>query len=176
MRARRHVLGRYCLCRSPVQESEQLFMSMTPPWVDAPAPSTCLPPDELATPLLALSSAQAGWEGLDLEVYHEPRVAESWSVPVNPDIILGLYAGGTIHVERRQAQGSWKGGDLHSGDLLLNWGGGPSYEARWWSLSSAPTQVLNLRVSWELVARVAEEVAGTDLARLELVGHVGFRD
>src|SRR5689334_16776205 len=111
MRAKRHFLGRYCLCRSPIQESEQKSMSMTPPWVDAQAPSTRLPPDELAAPLLALSSAKAGWEELGVEVYHEPRVAESWSVPANPDIILGLYAGGPIHVERRQAQGSWKGGD-----------------------------------------------------------------
>lgn len=149
---------------------------MTPPWVDAQASSTSKHHNELATPLLALSSAQAGWEGLSVEVFHEPRVVESWSVPTDPDIILGLYTGGPIHVERRQAQGSWKGGDLHQGDLLLNWGGGPSYEARWWSLSPVQTQVLNLRVSWELVARVAEEVAGTDLASLELVGHVGFRD
>lgn len=81
-----------------------------------------------------------------------------------------------MHVEWRQAHDSWKGRDIQPGDLILNWGTDPTYEIRWWSLSGIPTQTLHLHLSREVVARAAEQVADADLADLNLVGHVGFRD
>ncbi|HEY7126502.1 MAG TPA: AraC family transcriptional regulator [Ktedonobacterales bacterium] len=123
-----------------------------------------------------LSSAHAGWEGLSVQVFDEPDELESLHVPSTGDLTLGMYLGGTIHVERREGQGSWHGGDMYSGDLFLNWGNRPAYEARTWSLSSVPTQVLNLSVSQEVVARAAQEELGVDLARLEVGGRTGFRD
>ena len=135
-----------------------------------------VPSKNLAEPRLALSSTHVGWEGLSVQVFHEPSELESLHVPSTADLRLGMYLGGAVHVERREGQGSWHGGDMHSGDLFLNWGDSPAYEARTWSLSSVPTQVLNLSVSHEVVARAAQEEVGVDLARLEAGGRTGFRD
>ncbi len=123
-----------------------------------------------------LSSAHAGWKGLSLQVFHEPDEIESLHVPSTGDLALGMYLGGTIHVERREGQGSWHGRDMCSGDLFLNWGNSPAYEARTWSLSTIPTQVLNLSISQEVMARAAQEELGVDLARLEMGRRAGFRD
>ena len=134
------------------------------------------PSKNLDEPRLALSSTHAGWEGLSVQVFHEPSELESLHVPSTADLRLGMYLGGAVHVERREGQGSWHGGDMHPGDLFLNWGDSPAYEARTWSLSSVPTQVLNLSVSQEVVARAAQEEVGVDMARLEAGGRTGFRD
>lgn len=133
-------------------------------------------PQEIDGPLPYISSRHAGWEGLEAEAFHLPRELESWRIPASPDIILVLYTGGAMHVERRQAGASWQGGVMHHGDLSLHWVGGPSYDARSWSCSALPTQVLNLHLSRELVERVAEEEVGVELARLEVVGRTRFHD
>jgi AraC family transcriptional regulator len=132
--------------------------------------------EDLAAPLLYLSSAEAGWEGLVAEAFHEPKELEGWISPAMPDISLVLFAGGAMHIERRQAGGSWRGADIHHGELTLNAGGGPSYEVRWKSLTPAPTQTLHLHLSTNLFARTAQEIAGVDPARLKLVGRSGLRD
>lgn len=133
-------------------------------------------PNELDEPQLYLSSARAGWEGLAAQAFHEPRKMEGWSISPSGDIMLMLYAGGAIHAERRWAQAAWKGEDIHPGDLVLNWGEGPAYEIRWWSLSNVPTRTLDLHLSRQLMNRVAEEVVGVDLASLELVRRTGIQD
>ncbi len=135
-----------------------------------------MPLNELASPRLSLSSTQVGWEGLVVQAFDEPKEMEGWIVSPNGDIALMLYTGGTLHVERRRGHESWKGEDIHPGELVLNWGQGSPYEVRWWSLSTAPTQTLDVHLSRTLVNRVAEEVVGIDLASLKLVGRVGFRD
>jgi AraC family transcriptional regulator len=140
------------------------------------ARSTSMFHEELTEPQLYLSSAQAGWEGLVAQAFHEPREMEGWSISPSGDIMLMLYAGGPIHVERRWAYAPWKGEDIHPGELVLNWGNGPSYEIRWWSLSTVPTQTLDIHLSRALVSHVAEEVVGVDLASLELVRRTGIRD
>jgi AraC family transcriptional regulator len=131
---------------------------------------------ELLEPRLYLSSAQAGWEGLVARAYHEPGEMESWRVSPHGDIMLMLYAGGALHIERRWANGPWQGEDIYPGELILNWGEGPSYETRWWSLAPLPIQTLDVHLSRELVKRAAEEVVGVDLASLELVRRTGIRD
>src|SRR5215472_13745708 len=124
-------------------------------WRDQHLDRGVVPARGPAEPRLALSSAHVGWEGLSVQVFHEPGELESLHVPSPADLTLGMYLGGTVHVERREGQGSWHGRDMYSGDLFLNWRGNPAYEARTWSLSSIPTQVLNLSVSQELVVRAA---------------------
>jgi AraC family transcriptional regulator len=47
---------------------------------------------------------------------------------------------------------------------------------RWKGLSSVPTQTLHLRLSKDLLARTAEEVAGCDPAHLSVEEHSGFQD
>lgn len=143
---------------------------------EARASSKGMPPKELDAPQVYLSSEQAGWEGLVAQAFHEPREMEGWMVCPNGGITLMLYAGGAMHTERRWAHEPWKGMDIHPGELVLNWGGGSSYEVRWWSLSPVPTRTLDLHLSRELVNRVAQEVAGVDLASLKLARRVGFRD
>lgn len=138
--------------------------------------SISLFPREPVSLQLSHSSTEVGWDGLCASAYHVPRELESEQAPANPDLTLVLYRGGPVHVERRQEQGSWRGGDLYQGDLVLNWGPCPAYEGRLWSLSAAPTQLLNLCLSRELVSRVAEMLLGVELAGLELVDQVGFRD
>ncbi|HEU5199468.1 MAG TPA: AraC family transcriptional regulator [Ktedonobacterales bacterium] len=134
------------------------------------------PTEDLTTPLLYLSSAGAGWEGLVAQAFHEPKELEGWIESARSDISLVLFAGGTMHIERRQAGGPWRGADIHHGELILNAGGGPSYEVRWKSLSSAPTQTLHLHLSTNLFARTAQEVADVDPTRLKLIGRSGLRD
>jgi AraC family transcriptional regulator len=139
-------------------------------------PSLSLFPTEPASLQLYRSGAEVGWDGLCADAYRVPREVESDQATAAPDLTLLVYRGGPMHVERRQAQGSWRGGDMYQGDLVLSWGPSPAYEGRAWSLSTLPTQILNLHLSRELVSRVAQEVVGVELARLELIDQVGFQD
>jgi AraC family transcriptional regulator len=145
-------------------------------WTDAQAPQREALAIELAVPLLALSSAGAGWEGLVAQAFHEPRQMPGWTVPASPDLSLVLVKGGALHVEWRQAHGPWEQQDVQPGELILNWGTGPAYEFRWRSLSAIPTQTLRLHLSRDVVAGVAEQAGDLDLASLHLVPHVGFQD
>lgn len=139
-------------------------MASTRPLSDAPAP------------LLYLSSAEAGWEGLVAQAFHEPPELEGWLTSPLPDISLILFSGGPMRLEQRQASGPWKGQYLRQGDLILRPGGGSPYEVRWRGLTSEPMQTLHLHLSQTLVARVAEEVAGCPSERLALMGRTGFQD
>src|SRR5258708_31862599 len=145
-------------------------------WTDVPAPGRAAFAAERASPVLSLSSTAAGWEGLVAQAFHEPRQMQGWTVPASPDLSLVLFTGSALHVEWRQAQEPWEGRDIQPGDLILNWGTGPAYDIAWRRLSAIPTQTLRLHLCRELVARVAEQVAATDLASLHLVPHVGFQD
>ncbi|HEU5198981.1 MAG TPA: AraC family transcriptional regulator [Ktedonobacterales bacterium] len=123
------------------------------------------------------SSTEVGWDGLCAAAYHVPRESESLHSPALPELTLVLYRGGPVHVERRQeAHDPWQGGNLYQGDMVLSWGPSPASEARLWSLSAVPTQVLNLHLPRKMVSQVAEEVLGVELAQLELVDQVGIRD
>ena len=51
---------------------------MTEQWVAVQAQSTGARSGKLAAPLLYLSSAEAGWEGLVAQAYREPIELESW--------------------------------------------------------------------------------------------------
>ncbi len=132
--------------------------------------------DPPASPLLYLSSAEAGWEGLVAQAFHEPMELEGWMTTAMPDISLILFAGGAMRLEQRHANGPWKALYLRQGDLILRPGVGTSYELRWKGLSSVLTQTLHLRLSKDLVVRTAQEVAGCDPTRLSLVERSGFRD
>jgi len=129
-----------------------------------------------ASPLLYLSSADAGWKGLVAQAFHEPRELEGWITTPAPDISLVLFAGGVMRIEQRQAHGSWKSQNLRQGDLTLRPGGGTPYELRWKGLSREPVRTLHLHLNKDLLASTAEEVAGYDPARLSLVGKSGFQD
>jgi AraC-like DNA-binding protein/transcriptional regulator with XRE-family HTH domain len=132
--------------------------------------------DPPASPLLYLSSEEAGWEGLVAQAFHEPMELEGWMTTAMPDIALILFAGGAMRIEQRHANGPWKVFYLRQGDLILRPGVGTSYEMRWKGLSSVPTQTLHLRLSKDLLARTAEEVAGCDPAHLSVEEHSGFQD
>ncbi len=132
--------------------------------------------DTLTAPLLYLSSAKAGWEGLTAQAFHGPVELESWMTPTKPDISLTLFAGGPLRMELRHANGPWKGLNVRQGDLTLRTGSGTSTEVRWKCLSSAPTQSLHLYLSQDLFVRAAEEVAGYDPTRLSLVRCSGIQD
>lgn len=133
--------------------------------------------EDLAAPLLYLSSAEAGWKGLVAEAFHEPKELEGWIEPAQSDISLVLFAGGAMHIEGRQVGGGpWTGRDIHHGELILSVAGGLPYEVRWKSLTPAPTQTLHLHLSTTLFARTAQEIAGADPSCLKLVGRSGLRD
>src|SRR6266571_1982128 len=74
---------------------------------------------ELTTPLLYLSSEEAGWEDLVAQAFHEPREFEGWMTPAIPDISLILFTGGAMRLEQRHVNGPWKAFYLHQGDLIL---------------------------------------------------------
>jgi AraC family transcriptional regulator len=143
---------------------------------NASEPSLSRLPTEPASLQPYRSSTEIGWEGLYAAAYHVPREVESERAMAVPGLTLVLYRGGPMHVERRQAHDSWRGGDLYQGDLVLNWGPSPAYESRLRSLSAVPTQILNLYMNQELVSRVAQEILGVELAGLDLVNQAGFQD
>jgi AraC family transcriptional regulator len=132
--------------------------------------------DPPAAPRLYLSSAGAGWDGLAAEAFHEPPALEGWTIPASRDISLIVFAGGGLRLEQRHPGGPWTAVDVHQGDLILRAGTGAAAEARWRSLSAAPVRTLHLRLSGDLIARAAAELAGADPARLSLVERAGFRD
>jgi AraC family transcriptional regulator len=110
------------------------------------------------------------------QAFLEPPQIASWVVPARPAVSLIVFAGGPMHLERREADGPWAACDLVPEDLILRPATNRSYEMRWTSLSPAPTRTLNLRVSTDLLARTAAEVADYDPARLSLVERLGFQD
>src|SRR6266487_1708522 len=147
---------------------------MTEPVVVSRRTSASAPGDALTSPLLSLSSEEAGWEDLVVQAFHEPVEIEGWMRPATPNITLILFAGGAIRLEQRHVHGPWKRLSIHQGDLILR--PGMSYEVRWKSLSSVLTQTLHVRLSRDLLARTAQEVAGCDPARHPVEEHVGFQD
>ena len=139
------------------------------------ASSLALPP-ALVAPPSSLSSTHAGWEGVVSYGFHEPRGKEGWKVSPNGDLMLMVFAGGPIHIERQWAPGSWSGENLQPGDLVVHWGEGATYTARWWSLRAGPTRALDLHLSRRLVHGLAQELLGTDLARDALERQTVMRD
>jgi AraC family transcriptional regulator len=147
---------------------------MTEPLVVSQQASASAPGDTLTSPLLYLSSEEAGWEDLVVQAFHEPMEIESWRRPATPNITLILFTGGPMRLEQRHMHGPWKARYIHQGELILR--PGTSYEVRWKSLSSVPTQTLHMRLSRDLLACTAKEVTGCDPARLSVEEHVGFQD
>src|SRR4051794_762592 len=92
----------------------------------------------LVAPLLYLSSAGAGWEGLVAQAFHEPMELEGWISPAMPDISLILFAGGAMRMAQRRPDSQWQAVDIRHGDLILRSGTRTSYEVRWKSLTAAP--------------------------------------
>ena len=134
------------------------------------------PGGALTSPLLYLSSKEAGWDDLVVQAFHEPMELEGWMTPVMPDISLVLFAGGALHLESRHVNGPWESRYIHQGDLNLRSGLDMNYEVRWKTLSSVPTHTLHVRLKKDLLARMAEEVADSDPARLSVERHLGFQD
>ena len=135
-----------------------------------------MPAKPLASPLLYLSSQGAGWEGLGASAFYEPAEIEDWTVSGIPDTTLMLLAGGAMYMEWRQGHGSWKGGIVHTQDLILTPGSNESRKVRWKGLSCMPMQTLRLQLNHELLLRTAQEVTDVDPARLTLVAQTGFHD
>jgi AraC family transcriptional regulator len=147
---------------------------MTEPVVVSQRTLASVPGETLSSPLLYLSSEEAVWEDLVVQAFHEPMEIEGWMRPATPNITLILFTGGTMRLEQRHMHGPWKARYIHQGDLILR--PGTSYEVRWKSLSSVPTQTLHMRLSRDLLARAAKAVAGCDPTRLPVEEHVGFQD
>jgi AraC family transcriptional regulator len=143
------------------------------------------------SPLLYLSSAEAGWTGLEAQVFHQPEAgwkapgAQTWQgqielessiIPAMSEIALVLFRGGDVRLELRHMNSPWQVLHIRQGNLLLRDGASAYYEARWKSYSSTPTQTLHLHLSKDLLVHVAEEVGGYDLSHLSLVEPSGFED
>lgn len=114
---------------------------------------------EITSPLLYLSSAGLGWEGLHAQAFHEPAELEGWVEEAIPDVAIVLFRGGAMRLEQRQRNGSWKAYRVEHGNLLLRPSGKVPAEVRWKCLSQTPTQTLHLHVSTDLISRTAQEVA-----------------
>lgn len=131
---------------------------------------------ELTSPLLFLSSEKAGWEDLAVCAYQKPGEIEQWVDPVIPEIALVLQTRGTMLLEQRRRNGSWKTQLIRQGDLILKPGGVVTNEVRWKSLSSQPMQTLHIYLKHDLFSRTAQEATNRDPARLALFGRAGFQD
>jgi AraC family transcriptional regulator len=123
-----------------------------------------------------LSSEKAGWEELTVRAYQKPGEIERWIDPVVPEIALVLQISGTMLLEQRRSNGSWKTQLIRQGDLILKPAGVVTKEVRWKSLSSQPMQTLHLSLNHDLFSRTAQQVTERDPARLTLFGRAGFQD
>lgn len=132
--------------------------------------------ERLTVPLLFLSSAEAGWEGLQVRAYHEPMELEGWVTPPIPEIGLIVLTSGKMLIEQQRANGSWSVLPLSQGDLMLRPGNSVIREVRWRSLSAEPMQTLQIHLDSELFVRTAAEITERDPAHLELYGRAGFQD
>jgi AraC family transcriptional regulator len=129
------------------------------------------------SPVLYLSSEEIGWEGLEVQAFHEPEEYELGIMPAVPVTSLVLVTQGAMRIGLRNPNGPWRESDVRHGDLLFKPGGSEANEVRWSSLSSEPPQTLQVHLNNDLVARTAEEVAGYDLSRLTwTIGYPGFQD
>ena len=129
-----------------------------------------------ASPGLYLSSAGAGWEGIEAHAFVEPDTYEGWVSRILPVFSLVLFRGGGMRFEARHPNGPWSAVAVHEKDLFLRPSWGTPLELRWQALSSAPTRTLHLRMGKELLTRTAEDLAGSDPAHLSLVERIGFQD
>ena len=88
-----------------------------------------LPPPSL---LPYLSSAEAGWDGLLAQAFHELREMEGYILPGETDISLTLITGGEMQWEVREvhAHSSWETVHLRPGDFILGAGTNLCYEQR----------------------------------------------
>ena len=134
--------------------------------------------DRLAYPHLYLSSAGAGWDGLEAQAFVEPDELESWMAPVIPAVSLVLFRGSGMRIEARPAYGSWSAASVHEGDLSLRAGWSPPTEVRWKKLSNsiATSRTLHLHVSRELLERTAADVTCHNSAHIEVRERTGFQD
>lgn len=131
--------------------------------------------DTLDAPFLYLSSRQAGWEGLVAEAFLEPTELHGWKSPGAPDIILMLFAGGPLHVDRRYQDGSRTKLVMREGDLVLRPDVSVPYEVSWQGLSWTPTRTLYLHLSRDLLSRTADDLE-CGPARLSLTRRERFQD
>lgn len=143
--------------------------------------STGVPTDQLASPLLYLSSTEAGWEGLIAQAFYEPLEYEPLErtdlvVPAPRDISLVLFTGGTMSMALHYTNGPWQELHLRHEDLILNSDEDTPCEVSWKILSSGSARTFHLHLSKDLLARTAEEVADCDPAHLSLIGRTGFHD
>src|SRR5688500_3385906 len=76
-------------------------------------------PWELTAPLLFLSSEDAGWEDIVIRAYHEPMELEGWIESDLPDTTLVLLTRGSMLIEQRRRDGTWKGQSWRQGDFSL---------------------------------------------------------
>jgi AraC family transcriptional regulator len=130
----------------------------------------------LTAPLLFLSSEDAGWEDIVIRAYHEPMELEGWIESDLPDTTLVLLTRGSMLIEQRRHDGTWKGQSWRQGDFSLKPGNTISNEVRWRTLSPEPMQTLHIQLNQHLLARTAEDVAGRAATRLTLVRRSGFQD
>jgi len=131
---------------------------------------------KLTAPLLYLSSADAGWEGVTAQAFHEPLALEGWLTAPAPEVSLVLFRGGSMQIARRYQQSAWQTANIHHGELILQGGTSQPYEVRWYGLSATPIQTLHLHLKRGLLARTAEDVTGCDVRQLMFRGRVGFQD
>lgn len=136
--------------------------------------------DQIASPQLYLSSAAAGWEGLEAQACLEPREFEGWITPALSAVVLALFRGSGMRIDARGINGPWSAASFYDGDLGLRVGWGAPAEMRWKTLSNAsaapPTIQFHMHLSKEILAHTVEEVAGRDPAQMTVVERRGFRD
>lgn len=136
---------------------------------------------QLTSPLLYLSSTDAGWEGLVAQAFYEPLEYEPLEradlvTPATQDISLVLFTGGTMSMALRYTNGPWQELHLRHEELFLTSDEDTPYEVRWKILSSGLARTFHLHLSKDLLARTAAEVADFDPAHLSLAGRIGFHD
>ncbi|MBA3824367.1 MAG: helix-turn-helix transcriptional regulator [Ktedonobacterales bacterium] len=128
-----------------------------------------------ASPMLLRSSADIGWDGIEVRIFDEPHHLEQWLEPAVTDIVLVLVTHGVMRHEIRQSNSAWRALLIRQGDMFLNPGSGP-LESRWQSLSAAPLRTMRIRLASEILSHTADELGDSHSASLKVWSRAGFQD
>ncbi len=130
--------------------------------------------DHIPGELLRERKARAP-DDIHVEIHAQARVQEAVVVPAVPEPMLVWIVSGAATVEERPLGGQWLAVPVRRGDFYLTTSPAP-VEMRWRGTGDEPFCVMHVYLGLPLLARMARELAGKELARFGLREVSGGRD
>src|SRR5262249_14500610 len=130
-------------------------------------------PSLISVPHVFLSSANADWDDMLLQVRDEPQHVEDLVAPKASGMFLVLVTSGAMRMEYHEQHSPWQVIDLCQGDFILVPDGVGPIGYRWTCQPTIPVQTLQIHLDQMLMAQIADEM---ELAQVQLQWVNGFQD